>query len=299
MNNLVNTCLSSTEKLQQLRAAIELSRLPNIGAKTFKLLVDQHGSPLAALHFTKKLTSSINSKNKKSLSPEQLDEVTHFTDTIDFTYYGAVDYPYRLQKLSEPPPYLFRQGVLWPLNGLAVAIVGARDCSAAGAVFAQQISAQLAINGIIIITGSAHGIDSAAHYGALDNGGNSVLVNAAGIDRIYPNTNKPLFARVKTSGCIITELLPHTPPRRDFFPTRNRIIVGLANAVIIVEGKLNSGTWSSAAHALRQKQKIFVWTASPRLELRELANFLMQRGATPLTTLDIASIKLSISEQNN
>ncbi|CAK0770888.1 DNA processing protein [Gammaproteobacteria bacterium] len=273
--------------IEQLRAAIELSRLPRVGAAKFKSLVDQYGSPTEALRSIPQQFALFGAKNKMALTTEQLDGLNHLPTNIGFTYYGAADYPWRLGELSEPPPYLFRKGSVWPFPAMAVAIVGPRGCSDEGALFARTIAAQLAEQGVLIISGGALGIDSAAHWGALKEGrGLSVLVTATGIDLVYPPENKPLFEQVMDHGCLLTELLPGAPPRRDFFPTRNRIIVGLSDAVIVIEGRLRTGTWSSASHALKQHRPLFVWVESPRLELRELPELLLGRGAIALHTVD-------------
>ena len=279
-----------SESLQQLCAAIELSRLPSIGAARFKMLIDRYGCPIAAFAQTPQQRHLLNTKGKTILTHEQLNRVIDFAATADFTYYGAPDYPRLLAQLAEPPPYLFRQGPLWPLQTHMVAIVGPRDCSEDGRNFAQTIAAHLAKQGVIIVSGGACGIDAAAHNGALAHGGLSILVTATGIDMVYPPQHQELFEHIRKRGCLLTELLPGTPPRRDFFPTRNRIIVGLSSALIIVEGKLRTGTWSSASHALKQQRKIFVWTESPRPELRTLPLWLLEHGAFGLNTSDPSPI---------
>lgn len=273
---------NSSDPLKQLCAAIELSRLPSVGAAKFKALIDRYGSPVEVLHWLPRQIDLIDVKHKAVLTHQQFNDVLNLPESISFTYYGAVDYPRLLAKLSEPPPYLFRKGKFWPLSTPMIAIVGPRGCSAAGAQFARDIATGLAEHGAVVVSGGALGIDTAAHQGALAGGGFSVLVTATGIERIYPPENKDLFSKIAERGCILTELLPGTPPRRDFFPTRNRIIVGLSDAVIVVEGKLRTGTWSSASHALKQQRQLFTWTGSPQLELRELPNLLLTRGAIAL-----------------
>ncbi|CAK0758536.1 DNA processing protein [Gammaproteobacteria bacterium] len=283
----------------QLRAAVELSRLPGVGAAKFKALVDQHGSPFAALHQIPRQLALLGTKEKTGLTSAQLDGLFNLPPSVRFTYYGAADYPQQLLRLAEPPPYLFRKGSLWPLPPIAVAIVGPRDCSREGVLFAHTLAAQLAASGALIVSGGALGIDTAAHRGALASEGFSALVTATGIDRIYPRENQELFAQVMERGCLLTELLLGTPPRRDFFPTRNRIIVGLSDAVIIVEGKLHTGTWSSANHALKQHRPLFVWAESPRPELRELPKQLIERGAIALDMADTKAVMNAAAIRQN
>lgn len=281
--------------LVQLRAAIELSRRPGVGAATFKELVDRYGSPSEALRAKPRQLSLNGVEGKAALRPGQLDEAVDLPEGIGFTYYGAADYPTPLNRLSEPPPYLFRRGQLWPFSSPAVAIVGPRRCSEAGRDFARELAEGLAAREVPIVSGGALGIDTSAHEGALCAGGSTVLVTATGADRVYPKENESLFLRAQQQGCIMTELLPGTPPRRDFFPTRNRIIVGLSDAVVVVEGKLRTGTWSSASHALRQKRTLFTWSAADGGAERELSELLEKRGAFRLTESDPEKVMKEIA----
>ncbi len=270
-------------RLERLRAAVELSRLPSVGAAAYKELIDRHGSPVEALAQVPRQIDIAGLEKKAALTEAQRQALRQLPESVGFTTYGEADYPWLLGRLSEPPPYLFRRGALWPLPPIAVAIVGPRGCSDQGAAFARELAVGLAARGVVVVSGGARGIDTAAHRGALGSGGATVLVTATGIDRVYPRENEDLYQRVRQRGCILTELLPGTPPRRDFFPTRNRIIVGLSDAVVVVEGKLRTGTWSSASHALKQHRPLFVWAGSPRPELRELPDLLVGRGATALS----------------
>ncbi|CAK0746216.1 DNA processing protein [Gammaproteobacteria bacterium] len=281
--------MSESLSEEQFRAAIELSRRPGIGAAKFKSLVDQYGSPAEAFRQSFK-SESDSILPKKNFSRSQVDSWWSLLPSIGFTYYGASDYPKSLALISEPPPYLFRKGALWPMPAMAIGIVGPRNCSKEGAYFARKLAARLSALGVLIVSGSASGIDSAAHQGASEGGGSSSLVTAAGIDIVYPKENQMLFSKVAKQGCILTELLPSTPPRFSFFPTRNRIIVGIADAMIFVEGKLGSGTATSVEHALRQKRPIFTWMGSPRQDLRELPEKLLEHGAIPLQNEDPEAI---------
>ena len=272
--------------LHPLRAAIELSRRPGVGAAKFKALVDQYGSPLAALEHASFQSVPVRAKPKKIWTDEELDQWLALPASVGYTCYGAADYPWSLRNLTEPPPYLFHTGSLWPLPPIAVAIVGPRDCSQEGAHIAKTLAAQLAALGVLVVSGGARGIDTAAHQGALEGHGFSVLLMGTGIDRVYPPENQALFQRISERGCLLTELLPGTPPRHGFFPTRNRILVGLSDAVILIEGTCKSGTQSTAQHALRQHKPLFVWAESPCPVLRELPNQLLEQGAIPLNSLD-------------
>jgi len=275
-----------SKPIDQILAAIKLSRLPGVGAKKFKELISEYGDPMKALaNYPEQLNLAVASE-KVQLDASKWNQIEKILKKTDCTFLGADDYPYLLAQMPEPPPYLFRKGALWPIPLAIAAIVGPRHCSEEGMKIARKISASLASQGIVIISGGALGIDSAAHKGALNIPGYTVLVTATGIDTCYPKANAELYRQVQKHGCILTELLPGTPPRRDFFPTRNRIVAGLANVVIIVEGKKYSGTHSTARHAIRLGRKVFAWPYSPNPELRELPELLISQGATPIKAPD-------------
>ncbi len=273
--------------IEQLSAAITLSRRPGIGAHRFKNFLARHGTPSRALAaFDAQLdlfedsTESTTKAALEELTQRALFEIGRFE--IGATWYGADDYPTCLAAISEPPPYLFHEGPLWPLPPTCVAIVGSRRSTIEGLVAASKIARWLAARGLLVVSGGALGIDGAAHRATLEADGGPVLVTATGIDRVYPPSHADLFRQVRRRGCLLTELLPGTPPRRDFFPTRNRIIVGLSSVVVVIEGRCESGTASTALHARRAGRPIFAWNESPDCELRELPARLIAEGATPL-----------------
>jgi len=262
----------------QLYAALELASLPGIGAARFKALIAQYGNPVAALA---ELAPPLeNPRNKRRWTPAEIDRALQYPEG-GITYYGAGDYPSLLGECPEPPPYLFWKGTLWPVTQPTVTLVGARDASEPGRLFAHTLAGNLAAHGVTTVSGGARGIDAAAHSGALAAGGLSLLIAATGIDVVYPPENQALFHNIQKNGSIITELLPGTPPRRDFFPTRNRILVGISQALIVIEG--GSGSWSSARHALRLGRPIFAWNRSPYPALRQLPDLLLAKGALALS----------------
>jgi DNA processing protein len=125
-------------------------------------------------------------------------------------------------------------------------------------------------------------VDAAAHWGALNAGGRTVLVAATGLDKCYPDKNRDLFDRAARQGCVVTELLPGTPPRRDFFPTRNRIVVGLAQALVVIGGHLKSGTASAWQHMRNLGRPIVTWTGADP-DRFELPAAIVAAGGLPLT----------------
>jgi DNA processing protein len=165
----------------------------------------------------------------------------------------ATGYPERLSRLGRPPAELwYRGGLPGRPGGVAgtVAIVGARAASAAGRDRARTLAGALGRAGYVVISGGAHGIDAAAHEGALDVGAATFAVLGCGIDVVYPDRHGPLYDRIAAAGGgVLSEYPPGTPPRHGQFPARNRIIAALADAVVVVEAARRSGALGTAAHA--------------------------------------------------
>jgi DNA processing protein len=276
---------------EQLLAAVALTRRSGVGAATFKALVARFGSPARALAAHDPTATSRGGQGrapKAALDETWVAALARLPKDVRYTYLGSEDYPAQLAFAPEPPPYLFRKGILWPLPALAVAVVGPRRASREGQAFARELASRLAARGVAVVSGGAPGIDASAHQGALDVGGPTVMVAATGIDRVYPRTTAYLREVVERRGCVMTELLPGAPPRRGFFPTRNRILVGLCQATVVVEGELRSGTWSSAAHAFKLGRPVFAWTSD--LGLGQLSEHLVARGATLLRSPDASPV---------
>ena len=166
-------------------------------------------------------------------------------------------YPPLLREISDPPPALYVRGDAALLQQAQLAVVGSRRASPAALRVAQLLSSQLVRAGLHFCSGLALGVDGAAHRGALEAGGRSVAVTATGIDRIYPHRHRALAAELAQSGCLVTEFPPGTPPRRQNFPQRNRIISGLSLGVLVVEAALPSGSLITAGTALAQGREVF------------------------------------------
>ncbi len=159
----------------------------------------------------------------------------------------------------------------------AVAVVGARNASAAGRRFAQTIAADLGKADLVVVSGMARGIDGAAHEGALATG--TVAVMAGGVDVIYPPENTRLYQRIVESGCAVSEMPPGTQPQASHFPRRNRLISGIALGVVVVEAAARSGSLITARMALEQGREVFAVPGSPLDPRSEGPNGLIKQGA--------------------
>jgi len=190
------------------------------------------------------------------------------------------EYPAELLDLFDPPVGLFVRGL--PLGGLQprVAIVGARNCSPAGREIASLLGAALARTGVCVVSGGARGIDAAAHRGALDAGGTSVVVLGCGIDVAYPRQNRRLLERIVDSGAAVSEYPPGVRAEPFRFPARNRIVAGLSKAVVIVEGAAGSGSMITADHALDVGREVFAVPAAVTSPLSWAPHALIRDGAT-------------------
>lgn len=170
--------------------------------------------------------------------------------------FGSARFPALLAEIPNPPEILWVRGDVSICDKTVVAIVGARAASREGMAAAEAIAGDLARAGIVIASGLARGVDSAAHTGALDAGGTTIAVLGTGIDRVYPSENEELFERIASHGLLMTEFPPGAQPEVFHFPRRNRIISGLSRAVLVVEAAEKSGSLITARHAADQGRDV-------------------------------------------
>lgn len=197
-------------------------------------------------------------------------------------------YPALLSHTANPPLMLFVQGDADLLSGPQIAIVGARSASPSGLKTATQFARQLARAGISITSGLAHGIDGAAHQGALNEIGKTIAVVASGLDQVYPREHLSLAQAIRQNGAVVSEFLPGAPPKREFFPRRNRIISGLSLGVLIVEAGVRSGSLITARLAGEQGREVYAIPGSIHLPTSRGCHQLIRQGAKLVeTTKDI------------
>ena len=194
-------------------------------------------------------------------------------------------FPPLLGAIYDPPPGLHVRGAARfdVLSRAAVAIVGARSCSAYGAQVARTLGRELARAGLVIVSGLARGIDGEAHRGALESSGLTVAVLGCGIDRDYPASHRPLARQIADRGLIVSEYEAGVEPAPWRFPARNRIIAGLAAATVVVEAREQSGALITADFALEQGREVFAVPGEITSSLADGTNALLRLGATPLT----------------
>ncbi|MCC8066530.1 MAG: DNA-processing protein DprA [Clostridiales bacterium] len=215
---------------------------------------------------------------RKMHSPEEIVNADRELG-IQFTSMEGSCYPARLKPLRDRPYGLFWRGELPVEDVCSVAIVGARMCTPGGRTMAEALAREIAHAGGQIISGGAYGIDGAAQWAALEEGGKSYAVFGCGADQYYPASNRRLFMRLETCGGLISEFPAGTKAKSVHFPMRNRIISGLADYVIVVEARKKSGSLITAEFALDQGRQIYAVPGRPDDELSYGCNELISQGA--------------------
>jgi DNA processing protein len=211
-------------------------------------------------------------------------------------------YPTLLAAIHDPPPSLFLRGSGGDelLSRPAVAIVGARSCSAYGRSVARSLARELAAAGLVVVSGMARGIDGEAHRGALEGGGITVAVLGCGVDRDYPAAHAELARRICERALVVSEYEPGVEPAPWRFPARNRIIAGLSEAVVVVEARERSGALITADFALEEGREVFAVPGEITSALSAGTNALLRLGAIPLTrpgdVLELFDISVSEAE---
>lgn len=197
---------------------------------------------------------------------------------------GETSYPRRLAKIPDQPYALYYAGALPPEEKRAVALIGARDCSEYGRYMARRFGAALAGAGVPVISGMARGIDGIGQESALQKGGYSMAVLGCGVDVCYPKENKELYETLLTGGGVCSEYPPGVGPRALLFPPRNRIISGLADAVLVIEAREKSGTLITVDMALEQGREVYALPGRATDPLSSGCNRLIRQGAGLVST---------------
>jgi DNA processing protein len=202
------------------------------------------------------------------------------------SFLGRRALPSLLRAIHDPPSRLYLRGSGDPelLTRPAVAIVGARACSPYGGQVARMLGRELAVAGVVVVSGLARGIDGEAHRGALETDGHTVAVLGCGIDRDYPAAHAHLANQIAERGLVVSEYEPGIEPAPWRFPARNRIIAGLCLATIVVEARERSGALITADFALDEGREVFAVPGEITSSLSAGTNALLRVGATPLTS---------------
>jgi DNA processing protein len=265
---------------------LQLIRSENIGPASYIQLIRKFGTAADAIKAIPDLAARRGKRSAKIANAHVIHQEIETVRKLgaNFLFLDDPDYPRLLRELSNPPPILIWRGHLELLKKPTVAIVGARNSSAAACRYARDLANGLVERGISIVSGLARGIDTAAHQGALEKA--TIAVIAGGIDVHYPPENEKLQERIAARGLLLAEQPPGIEPRARHFPFRNRIIAGLARGTVVVEAAPKSGSLITARLTAEAGRHVMAVPGSP-LDPRSLGcNSLIREGATLVQSVD-------------
>jgi DNA processing protein len=269
-----------------LSAWLKLSLIPGLGNESLRRLLQTFSSPLAILDAsTSELGRHVKPSIARAIADRTDDSVlasvaTWLEDPLNHIVTVAdADYPQSLLNISGPPLLLYVKGRLDLLNVRALAVVGSRNASTQGLRNAEAFSQSVSAAALCVVSGLAHGIDSAAHRGGLHGAGSSIAVIGTGLDKVYPATNRELAHQLAQNGTIVSEFPLGTPPLAANFPRRNRIISGLSLGCLVVEASLQSGSLITARMALEQGRDVFAIPGSIHSPQSKGCHALIKQGA--------------------
>lgn len=266
---------------------VAISLIEGLGVRGAHRLISQFGSPQAA--YMASLTElegsglasgvcqAVFTQSGLKEAEREIEEARK--NDCQLLPFSSEAYPPLLREIADPPLYLYVRGNLKVLSEYALAVVGSRRPSAYGLQVARRLSRDLAERNLVITSGLARGIDSAAHHGALEAKGKTVAVQGRGMDAIYPAENKRLAEKIAESGAVISEFPLGTGPTPENFPIRNRIISGLCLGVMIVEASEYSGSLITARLATEQNREVFAVPGNITTAQSFGPNHLIKQGA--------------------
>lgn len=263
-------------------ARIRLLRSPNIGPVSYRQLLARFGKAEAAIEALPDIAGRGGRSYVAARSEVIAEEISQVRRArAKYLFHDQPDYPALLGEIDGAPPILTWRGDLSLATKLCIAIVGARNASAAAVKLARDFSAALSAAGFTVVSGLARGIDGAAHWGALPA---TIGVIASGIDVTYPPEHADLQERVALDGLLIAEQPPGTEPLARHFPSRNRIIAGLAGGTLVVEAAPKSGSLITARLAAEAGREVMAIPGSPLEGRATGCNQLIRDGAMLVQT---------------
>lgn len=268
---------------------ISLNMTPGIGPRAATKLLEKFGSAENVFHATRNELESVRLKPETSESiikrefhekaVEELQKVRELGGDVLILDDGT--YPFLLREIADPPITLYVRGN-WQacFDAPCIAVVGSRRCSTYGENASFMLARDLAEKGICVVSGLARGIDSAAHKGAIEARGKTIAVLGTGIDNVYPKENARLVEQIlESGGAVVTQFPLGTPPLKDNFPYRNRIISGLSLGVLIIEASERSGSLITARLAMEQNREVFAVPGNITSRNSFGTNYLIKSGA--------------------
>ena len=272
-----------------MQSWISLNMTPGVGPRAATKLLERFGSAdavfdarraeLESLRLKPETIESIQKKEFHGKALEEFEWVKQFGGDVLILDDGS--YPDLLREIADPPMTLYVRGD-WQacMEQPCVAVIGSRNCSTYGKNAAEMLARELASRGITVVSGLARGIDTSAHKGAIDGKGRTIGVLGTGIDTVYPKENARLAQEILDSGgALVTQFPLGTPPLKDNFPYRNRIISGLSLGVLIVEASERSGSLITARLAMEQNREVLAVPGNITSGNSYGTNYLIKAGA--------------------
>jgi DNA processing protein len=246
--------------VEEIVALVKLTEIPLLGSIKIRLLLERFGSAVESLKADPQEVMELPGFTPKVMqgwetgSPRTLELVERLNlEVVPFT---SQKYPKRLLELPDHPIILYMKGELKNTDQNSLAVVGTRQATLYGKEMAEKISQELALAGITVVSGLARGIDTEAHKGALKSG-RTIAVIGSGLANIYPQENSQLAEEIAANGVLISEFPPNTPPDRQNFPQRNRIVSGMTLGTVLIEAPVKSGAMLTMQRAKGQGRKLF------------------------------------------
>jgi len=273
--------------MDEFAASLALRHTRGLGPRTWKRLLESYGSAEAATAdwpawAARKLVSTrVQAEFAQGVWREKAEEEERRAKSLGLSivFFRDSSYPDLLREIPDPPLFLYYLGDLSLLTRPCVAVVGSRDSSRYGTGMAETMAASLSRAGICVVSGFAHGIDRAAHMGAVREVGGTIAVLGTGLDLVYPASNADVWKLIAARGLIVSEFAPGTRPEGINFPHRNRIVSGLSLGVLVVEGALGSGSLITAELALAQNRDVFAMPGPANLKTYQGCHQLIRQGA--------------------
>jgi len=263
-----------------------LTQVPGLGGEGLRRLLMAFGSPeqvFAASHLalTRHVKPAVADAIARGADETGLEALSEWlaAEGNGIVTLADPDYPRALLNIPDPPPLLYTKGNRALLSRPSLAVVGSRNATAQGVGHAESFASAVSAAGLCIVSGMAHGIDSAAHRGGLRGRGSSVAVVGTGLDRVYPAVNRELAHALAEGGLLLSEFSLGTPPLASNFPRRNRIISGLALGCLVVEAGMQSGSLITARMALEQGRDVFAIPGSIHSPQAKGCHSLIKQGA--------------------
>ncbi len=280
MNEIIDFLdLLSIKKLSETKLYLLLERYKSPGAikdADKRELSSLVGRGIADLIKSAAIDNKNRERYKTIIEKLQIELIPYYSDK----------YPVWLKHIPHFPPVIFVRGAILPEDEISVAIIGTRGATVYGKEIARDFASRFVDCGVTVVSGMARGIDTQAHWGALKKGGRTIAVLGCGIDICYPPENRKLMSEIIKNGAVISEFSLNTPPLAQNFPKRNRIVSGLARAVVAIEAREKSGVMNTVRWALDQNKEVFAIPGNIYARTSKGTNFLIKEGAIPVTSAD-------------